>query len=127
MKPIKFRAKALGTGALLYFDLFCLSTKDGILYANAIGIDLDTVQEYTGLKDKNGKEIYEGDILESPSELRIIVWKEEHCGFGHETILKHRDGTRTVMEGAQTPYPTEYSKCGVIGNIWENKELLNDN
>ena len=57
MREIRFRAKRKDTGEWLYWNLL-----DGFSYPKEI-IDEDTVGQYTGLKDKNGKEIYEGDIL----------------------------------------------------------------
>lgn len=74
-------------------------------------IDADIMQ-YTGIKDKNNKEIYEGDIVEfySNVEDEIITEKVEyHFGI-------YRAGDYFVGK--------IYNKCEVIGNIYENPELL---
>ena len=70
------------------------------------------LMQYTGIKDKNGKEIYEGDIVEfySNVEDEIITEKVEyHFGI-------YRAGDYFVGK--------IYNKCKVIGNIYENPELL---
>ena len=78
-------------------------------------------QEYTGLKDKNGKEIYEGDILEFGDYsiakygrcLHTVYWNEEDAGFyTRELGFQKLGGFPIDVEGE------------VIGNIYENKELL---
>lgn len=85
--------------------------------------------QYTGLKDKNGKEIYEGDILavkdwgirEETSQVlgnAQIVWDTQECGWRITPTLYIED-TYDLL-GKAIP------KSEVIGNIYENPELLSD-
>lgn len=70
------------------------------------------LMQYTGLKDKNGKEIYEGDIIRLPiGELGNVIYFEPYAAFVGDS-----DGILTQLDlGADIE---------VIGNIYENPELL---
>ena len=77
-------------------------------------VDPETLGQYTGLKDKNGKEIYEGDIMRNDEgHVCEVVWDELSCGF------RQYDYEDELM-----PNIIENEFDEVIGNIHDNPELL---
>lgn len=70
--------------------------------------------QYTGLKDNNGKEICQGDILGYKNKryaitlIKAVVWNKNKCGFNIRCTLNNKDVFREIL-----------------GNIYENPELLN--
>src|SRR3989304_9140917 len=75
------------------------------------------IMQYTGLKDKNGKEIYEGDILRTNEHIDFIVWNEKKCGFSYSNDKSNMSLPQWFEHG-------QYSGTEIIGNIYENPELL---
>ena len=85
-----------------------------------IKIDKDTIMQYTGLKDKNGIEIYEGDIVRWNNKIGYIGFLKQEMGYC--IILKDTDfrlGHRNIGSGYDFNADIE-----VIGNIYENPELI---
>ena len=108
---------------------FVVSDYDSIIKLDEYGWTehgVDCVEQYTGLKDKNGKEIYEGDIVEEDIEVGDddidgeyryqVVWDEETLCWSLSPNYGaiHKDLWETNLSRE------------VIGNIHENPELLED-
>lgn len=80
------------------------------------------LMQYTGLKDKNGVEIYEGDMVEYKA---YNIWHRDEVKF---TDGKFHGNLNGVKEELQSRYDLGLIVtlgCEVIGNIYENPELLN--
>jgi uncharacterized phage protein (TIGR01671 family) len=125
MREIKFRGKRVENGAWVYGQYFNVKRQgfyvgighyilpENSVFANKV--NPKTVGQYTGLKDKNGKEIYEGDIVRHK---QYIKWGELSECTGTVAI----DPNRGVTVG----YDSIGRDIEVIGNIHDNPELLKE-
>ena len=92
-------------------------------YDCIMGENQYTIQQYTGIKDKNGKEIYEGDIVEifNHPQSEQVEWEPNGCGFGffaHDSKERDSGGFQFLSDW------TGSNGYKVIGNIFENPELI---
>lgn len=126
MREILFRGKRTENGEWIYGD-YCGIWKvacDGgeLIYKHLIHrsndeplymVDPETVGDYTGLKDKNGRRIFEGDIVWSQYRtLGVVEWDDEECSY----LVNIGNNWQTM----------NYCKYQVVGNIHDNPELLED-
>ena len=125
MREILFRGKRIDNGEWVegYFvNLWLMHYQKHqpiITDNNAVSYDVDpsTVGQYTGLCDKNGKKIFEGDIMAFTA-----------YGFDYVGTVEFAYGSASVMCEHASPFLDQaVSKHGayIIGNIHDNPELLN--
>lgn len=126
MRTIKFRGKRLDNKKWIYGDLIHIDKSDiGIVtdYAHWQGcrVNPDTVGQFTGLHDKNGKEICEGDILEitdpntKEKNISVVTWSPK----GYYASAIGNNGY--IIIGY-----VDKALIYIIGNIHDNPDLLND-
>jgi uncharacterized phage protein (TIGR01671 family) len=142
MREIKFRAwdnldkKMREVSSINWFDkLVTLDEQPNGDYLKRTWA-LCELMQYTGLKDKNGKEIYEGDLLSDDADgegewvLHRVIWDADHAGFVIEVAYDGKGNWQPIEDGI---YWQPRTKKGglmdfeVIGNIYENPELLTNN
>ena len=120
MREILFRGKRVDNGKWTEGYFFKSWNKVFLLWGmtgdcpNMEEVIPETVGQYTGLNDKNGKKIFEGDILLKGFEKVLVKWNANQCRWGiysnNYEICGFNESTQGYFE--------------VIGNIYDNSELL---
>ncbi len=150
MREILFRGKRLDNGKWVYSgSLVHLDSTDGVKcnecfmpegfascqaahdkYDNILSfnnlimykVDVQTIGQFTGIRDKNGKPIFEGDLLKTDLErpYNIVIFRNGcfllNCNDGGEDYVD-------TIENLSSPDVAQDSYWEVIGNIYDNKEL----
>lgn len=137
MREIEFRGKDIETGKWVFGDLHTLCDKPHIHtekskfpYAGKRSFVIqETIGQFTGLLDKNGKKIYEGDIVRHPYVdpiFRDLVEPKDGDGVTSEVVfhdgafvVKYDENDFIYLDGF-----TRHGYVEVIGNIHENSELV---
>ena len=132
MREILFRGKRIDTGEWVYgyvaihtiigeeteLKTVIVQKTDKIYQYNSWIVDPETVGQYTGLKDKNGKKIFEGDVLEGNIANLVVAyegatfiayWFDHDYDYGKEKMWCN------LVEGGK-----------VIGDVHDNPELVED-
>ena len=151
MRDIKFRGKEIDTGKWVFGfyleqDICNMGSKNtkrdllikdaGVIVQNSkcnsgTVIDKKTIGQYTGLKDENGKEIYEGDIIEFSYDMFIgnfntfiakgkVIFEE---GAFYVEVFENE---RTTKDEAYLLYSINLDTIELMGNIYDNLELLEE-
>ena len=124
MREILFRGKRYN-GEWIYDSETYIRDGDGIWLSdddlNVVQVQEDTVGQYTGMKDKNGENIFEGDIVKysTTCEIFTVAWHGSFAEFVISELQKPNKATR----GSKNMYLVN-RYCEVIGNIYDNPELL---
>lgn len=122
MRELKFRGKLRSDNQWYFFEL-----GDNSVDTLMEMMMSDTVTQFTGLTDKTGKDIYEGDIVKAPLLDPIFgdIIKDAFCN----AEIKFNKGSFAVSyyKREHNIYISDlYDKIEVIGNVFDNTELLKE-
>lgn len=127
MREIKFRCiKTSDNSDAEGLTVPAFSIKFGDTFTLASGKDGGVVQ-YTGLIDRDKKEVFEGDIVKIRGEIKEVKWSEIDVGFKYFPIFDKHGEIWSPESGYDTvnfDFTEENQSLLVIGNIYENPNLM---
>ena len=129
VREIKLRGYCKSTKGWLYgnlvhykegFDMiYYQKPNESYMYGDVV--DIKSIGQYTGLKDKKGKEIYEGDIVKSISgKIGYVIFLQQEMGY---VVVWDNCDTRLGHRNRGGGYECDGS-IEVVGNVYDNPELV---
>ena len=137
MREILFRGKRTDNGTWACGYLFCIWERTYLCWGTTNNVPNmkevlpETVGQYTGLTDKNGKKIFEGDIVKLTDDYNDFEWKAvvvfgnpggAYCWGWNFLPIDGYKGTTDILMWVEMEATGAY--CEVIGNIYDNPELM---
>jgi len=128
-REIKFRGKRIDNGEWVYGDLENPRIKDTALihcyrsdgnYDRQHKVEIESVGQFTGVIDRNKREIYEGDIVKMNDSIGYIAFLPQECKF---VIVWKKYDSRLGHRSRGGSYRCDPS-LEVIGNVYDNPELV---
>lgn len=114
IEAIHFIGEQIAYDEIEYGYEYRYTDKDPFHYTQWVDFEEIELMQYAGVEDKNGVKIFEGDIVRCDDEICTIVWDEPYVLYA---VSSKENGNDSL--GNFEPKDLE-----VIGNIYENKELL---
>jgi|LakMenE18May11ns_1017448.scaffolds.fasta_scaffold9190856_1 uncharacterized phage protein (TIGR01671 family) len=119
-REIKFRAYNMDNNKMYHFGLFDLD--EYYLIQEGLIIEAMPIMQFTGLQDKNGKEIYEGDIVQTPFGHSSVEFSHGVFGLNHDFLNPEKKtmlGSWGQEHNLRTLDDGYYKEIVVVGNIYE--------